>query len=216
MSPETGPIVDGPIVDGPLVDQAGVTFRFRDPDHALVAVDLVQEGARSRIGPAFESVADGWEVRFDRPEVDRFEYMIELTHADGGSELILDPANPRAAPGPFGWKSVIDFPNYRNPPWLAALAGDLPKGTETDYEIDSRLLGMRQRVVLWTSDGAAPTDTLPLLVVHDGVEFAEYSSLLGMLRALTHDGMLPPMRAALLYPAAREDHYAASPTYADA
>src|SRR4051812_41909913 len=118
MSPDTGADVDRPLAGGPLVDTDGVTFRFPDPEHRLVAVDLVQEVARSRVGPAFERVPGGWRVRFDRPEVDRFEYMIELTHADGSSELILDPGNPRSAPGPFGWKSVIDFPEYRNPAWL--------------------------------------------------------------------------------------------------
>lgn len=200
---------------GPAVDDEGVTFRLADPQGRLFAVDLVQEVGRSRTGPAFEQVPGGWQTRFPRPAVDRFEYMLELTHPDGSSRLVLDPANPLLAPGPFGEKSVVEFPDYREPAWLAKAPGVAP-GTTLDLELDSAILATRLPVRLWTSDGAPPSAPLPLLVAHDGVEYADFSGLLDYLRVKTAEHELPPMRAALLHPVARDDHYSASPRYAGA
>ncbi len=200
---------------GPAVDADGVTFRFADPDSQLFAVDLVQEVGLPRTGPAFTKVSGGWEVRFPRPVVDRFEYMLELTHPDGSSELVLDPANPLRSPGAFGEKSVLEFPDYRPPDWLAKVPGVAP-GTVEELELDSKVLGLRLPVRLWTSAGARRADPLPLLVANDGVEYDDFSSLLDFLRVLTAERRLPPMRAALLHPVARDDHYSASAAYADA
>jgi enterochelin esterase-like enzyme len=58
---------------------------------------------------------------------------------------------------------------------------------------------------------------LPLLVVHDGPEYAEYSWLLRMLASASAELELPPLRAALLAPPyPRDDHYSASARYARA
>jgi enterochelin esterase-like enzyme len=200
---------------GPAVDAGAVTFRFADADRRLLAVDLVQEVGQPRTGPAFTPVCGGWETRFPQPEVDRFEYMLELTHPDGGSELVLDPANPRRAPGAFGDKSVVEFPDYRPPQWLAKV-DDVAPGTTRELELDSQILGCSLPLRVWTSAGAQPTDPLPLLVAHDGFEYDEFGGLLDFLRVLTAEGALPPMRAALVQPVGRDDQYSASVSYADA
>jgi enterochelin esterase family protein len=52
-----------------------------------------------------------------------------------------------------------------------------------------------------------------MLVVHDGPEYARYAALLAFLTAACADGRLPPMRAALLAPVDRNEHYSASPAW---
>ncbi len=65
----------------------------------------------------------------DRPDVHRIEYAFELTHPDGGTEHVLDPANGTRSPGAFGDKSVVLLPGYEPPAWLDAdlddAAGDV-------------------------------------------------------------------------------------------
>lgn len=197
---------------GPVIDESGVMFRLPDPDRTLSAVWLVQEVAWPRSGPEFERSEGGahWQVRLPRPDVDRMEYLFELLHVDGRSEHVPDPLNPVRSRGPFGDKSVVEFPGYRRPGWLAV---DGPAGDRRELRAPTTLGEMR--VALWSSPGSDQDASLPLLVVHDGVEYAELSDLAVLLDRRTAQGRLPAMRAALLHPSTRDEHYSASPRYAD-
>ncbi|HEX8581172.1 MAG TPA: alpha/beta hydrolase-fold protein [Acidimicrobiales bacterium] len=201
---------------GPVVRSRDVTFRVHDPDGALRSVMLRQELTRPRIGPHFTKprASDIWRLQVSRPPVDRMEYRLELGYPHGGSETVCDPGNPLVAPGPFGHKSVVEFPEYRAPAWLAA--PEPPVGTVTEHHVDSPAIGAGQPVTLWSAAGSRPDDRLPLLVANDGPEYARYSGLLAMLDRMVDAGRLPPMRAALLPPVDRNEHYSASPAYAKA
>jgi enterochelin esterase family protein len=126
---------------------------------------------------------------------------------------VCDPANPRRAPGPFGEKSVVEFPEYRPPAWLDGPNADAPRGRVRRTEVQSRALRSAVEVWLWSSPGSRSRARLPLLLVHDGPEYARYSALLEMLDRLTATGALPPMRAALLGPGRRNRNYSASAAY---
>ncbi|HSO51280.1 MAG TPA: alpha/beta hydrolase-fold protein, partial [Actinomycetes bacterium] len=56
----------------------------------------------------------------------------------------------------------------------------------------------------------------PMLVVHDGPEYARYASQLDLLTVATGYARLPPMRAALVAPVDRSEHYSASPAWSRA
>jgi enterochelin esterase-like enzyme len=73
-------------------------------------------------------------------------------------------------------------------------------------ELESRALGARVAVRLWTPDGGERRP-LPILLVHDGTEYARRAGLLRLLPRL------PAVRAALADPVDREEHYAAAPRY---
>jgi hypothetical protein len=212
----TQPVTDQP---GPEVSAARVTFRVPDPDAALQEVRLYQEVRRPRVGAAFTR-AEGsttWELEFPRPAVDRMEYQLALRYPGAGPVLLPDPANPRRAQGPFGEKSVVEFPGYRPPAWLAD--EERPPTPTTGLAVPSRVLGARVPVEVWRSPGGRrrrPGDPLPMLVVHDGPEYARYADLLDFLTAACADGRLPPMRAALLAPVDRNEHYSASPAWSRA
>ena len=55
----------------------------------------------------------GWVLEIDRPEVDRMEYLFQVTAADGSIEWLPDPANPARVAGAFGEKSVLELPGLR-------------------------------------------------------------------------------------------------------
>lgn len=203
------------VVSGPRVRASDVTFELRDTDGVLRGVTLRQELDR-RSAPVFAKPpsADTWRLRYPRAAVDRMEYQLELRYSRGGAEIVTDPSNPLTAGGPFGAKSVIEFPGYRRPAWLDV--ADDPGGRLDEFVVPTTVLGTDQPVVLWSSAGTVAEQALPLLVAHDGPEYAAFSSLVVMLGRQVQARRLPPMRAALLPPVDRNEHYSASPAYARA
>lgn len=212
------PIVTEP---GPLVTAAAVEFRLRDPGGRYRGVRLLQELVRPRNRPQLvRAGGDWWSVGFPRPAVDRMEYQFEVLHADGRIETICDPGNPRRAPGAFGDKSVVEFPGYGPPAWLdggqpAPRPANEPGGTMR-FELASPRLRADVATLLWSAPGTDPEEPLPLLIAHDGPEYARYSGLVHFLERMHAQGRVPPMRAALLAPVDRNESYSASARYAQA
>jgi enterochelin esterase family protein len=168
---------------------------------------LGQEVVRPRPGPPFEWSDGAWRLRFPRPDVDRMEYLLGL---DGN--FAVDPATPLRAPGPFGDKSVIEWPEYRPPEWLDSIAD---AGPVEQLEIRSRRLVARVQVLLYSTPEPPGADA-PLIVAHDGPEYAEYAGLTRFLDAMSWEERIPPLRAALIQPVDRNETYSASALYAGA
>ncbi len=190
-----------------------LVFRLADPERALAGVRLQQDVRLP--GDLLDFQHDGaqWVLDVPRPDVDRLEYSFELQHLSGGSEWVLDPDNPLRAGGAFGDKSVLELEGYQAPAWLSA---DPPRGTRTELALPSRALPVDVPCRLWCAYGSSDSDDLPLLVVHDGPEYDELAALTLFLDAMVAAGRLPAMRAALLAPVDRNDHYAASTSYGQA
>ena len=74
--------------------------------------------------------------------------------------------------------------------------------------IPSRILRAELPALIWAHPDA--TERSPVLLVHDGPEYAEHSALVTLL------GRLPPLRATLLGPVARNETYSASARYSRA
>lgn len=200
-------------VGPPIVSDTHIEFCVPDPDEALEGVGLLQEVARPRHGlPFMRFPATGeWRLTIPRPPADRMEYRLELHHSRDDTETICDPNVDQRAGGPFGEKSVLEFPGYEAPKWLD---DDAPEGEIEDLVITSLALQDEVHGFLWRSAGSSPRQPLPLLVVHDGPEYANFASLLKFLDAMVAAGRLPPMRAALLAPLDRTRDYAAWPVWA--
>jgi enterochelin esterase-like enzyme len=178
-----------------------------DPEHRFGEVVLGQEVSRPRPGPAFAWSDGAWRLTFARPEVDRLEYLLGV---DGA--FVPDPANPLRAPGPFGDKSVVEWPEYETPPWLDSIAD---AGPVEELEIRCRRLVARVHVQLYSTPEPPGADA-SLLVVHDGPEYAEYAGLTRFLDAMSWEERIPPLRAALIQPVDRNETYSASALYAGA
>jgi enterochelin esterase-like enzyme len=61
-----------------------------------------------------------------------------------------------------------------------------------------------------------PGADAPLLVVHDGPEYAEYAALTRFLDVMSWKERIPPLHAALIQPVDRHETYSASALYAGA
>ncbi|HEY7207044.1 MAG TPA: alpha/beta hydrolase-fold protein [Gaiellaceae bacterium] len=200
--------------EGPSVSATEAVLSVPDPGRLLEAVALLHELERPRRVP-FERNGHNWELRLPRPPVDRLEYLLELRARDGSDGIGPDAANPFRATGPFGDKSVLEFPGYDPPAWLQddeAVPGEL-----RPLPLDSRRLGTTLDALLWSAPETDPAEPLPLLLVHDGPEYARFSGLIRLLDHLADFGEIPECRAALLPPPRdRNESYSASARYANA
>ncbi len=199
----------------PKITADHIRFDIHDAHGTVAGARLHQEIARPRNAPEFVRLANGrrWQALFPRPDADRMEYQFEVFYEDGGSELIRDAGNPLTASNPFGARSVLEFPGYSSPKWLDLQA---PHGVTTRHEVKSRVLRARIRVDIWEPPDTDPEERLPILIAHDGPEYAEHSALTRLIEAMLAENRLPPMRVALLQPIDRDETYSASATFARA
>ena len=182
-------------------------LRVPDPGRAFTAVAI-----RTEVPLPFRDFArEGgtWTLPVVLADADRLEYLLDVTDADG-TRTEPDPANPLRTPGAFGDKSVLELPGYHRPAWLDE---DPPAGTYRDLEIHARALDDTIRVRLWSPDGTADGDPLPLLVVHDGPEYDHLASITTWAAARIASGDLPRARLALLSPGPRNERYSGNLAY---
>jgi enterochelin esterase family protein len=197
-------------LSGPVVGERTVTFRLDDPEHRLRGVRLYQEVRIPSGLLDFVHVGGSWVLEVDRPEVDRIEYLFQVTKPDGAEVWSTDPGNPLTVGGAFGDKSVLELPGYRPPRWLEMPA---PAGLRRELDIAARALDADVPVTLWSPAGLAASTPALLLVVHDGPEYDALAGLTTYLGALVAEGDLPPVRAALLGPGHRNERYSADGAY---
>lgn len=195
-----GPHTDGDEVlfvvdDDPGWQPRGVWFHLRD------------FGAE----PVFHRRGRQWHCRIPRPAVDRMEYLLFGVDGDGHGFMSTDPGNPHTSRGVFGPHSVLEFPEYRPPRWL----GHPPAaGTTESLRVEDTAAQIALSGDLLLPAGTRAGDPLPLLVVHDGPEYADLADLLiylGWLWATRPELMC---RVLLLQPVDRDRSYSASPGYA--
>jgi enterochelin esterase-like enzyme len=190
----------GPKVAFELVDRAGW----------LAAVRLVQEiGVPEPLD--FSRSRGVWRLEIAPPEVQRMEYLFQLEDHNGARTTITDPANPRRVAGAFGEKSVLEIVGYEPPWWLM----DAPApSTEISAQFDAPELDASIDVTVWAPDSLAEDEPAPLLIVHDGPEYARLGDFTQYLAASAGAGSIPAVRAALLGPGDRNEWYSANPVYA--
>jgi enterochelin esterase-like enzyme len=197
---------------GPTVGEEAAEFAVADS--RLRGVALLHELHRPR-RHEFAREPDAWRLVLPRPAADRLEYLLELTYRNGRRAVVPDPTNPLRAPGPFGEKSVIEFSGYEPPDWVADQ--DAAQGSLRRLPLESLRLRSTLPALLWSAADTDPARPLPLLLVHDGPEYAEYSELVRLLDHLVDFGEIPELRAVLLPPPGdRNESYSASARYANA
>jgi enterochelin esterase-like enzyme len=100
------------------------------------------------------------------------------------------------------------------PAWLTAPAAP---GQTRPLSVAVGSLNATIDVTVWSPDGHMDLEPLPLLLVHDGPEYADRAAFTHYLAAGVAGGWLPRARAALLSPGTnRNDWYSANPDYTDA
>lgn len=191
---------------------------FRAPSADVKAVRLRTDAFKRKAPLEFHKRGRTltWELRVPRPDgLARLEYQLEIERANGATETVVDPENPLRASAPFGKRSVLELDGYERPVWIDD--DEAPAGSIEPVSIRSRLLRAEVTGSVWSANAVEPDALLPLLVVHDGPEYTEHSSLLRMFDSAVAELELKPFRAALLAPPGdRNETYSASARYANA
>ncbi len=193
------------------VDGAELVFRLADPDESLKAVRLWQDFGVPGDQLDFVEVDGGWELRLARPSTQRVEYRFEVTDSEGTSER-LDPTNPLVVGSAFGDRSWLALPGYAPPAWTETQP---VAATLTELAVPGTPVGTVDATI-WSPADAEPSEPLPLLLSHDGPEFATLGGLTHYAGAMVATRALPRFRVALLRPTDRNPWYAANPEYAAA
>lgn len=214
------PAVTDPPARATVVSAGDVDFfladSLLDEPHRVAGVRLELDFSIEPTDPEFQRDDAGWSLHVPRPAVDRLEYQFTI-RSDTGTAAVdtrwaTDPGNPARVPNPFGDKSEILFPGYREPAWLGTPdTGSLRRLVIPRGELDEPV-----PATLWSPAGLAADAGAPLLLAHDGSDMAQRGSLLQWATSAIAGGTRP-FRIALLDPAPglRDEWYAADERYAD-
>ena len=119
---------------------------------------------------------DVWYVVVEIPADSRVEYQFELRRG-GVWERFNDPVNPRVARSPVGDSSVCYGSGYRVPDWTRFDPEARP-GELAEWWVPSQAQRRENRVTVYLPARYQPITRYPLLVVHDGGDYLEYSACL--------------------------------------
>jgi enterochelin esterase family protein len=150
---------------------------------------------------------DLWYVTTELPAGSRVEYQFELVWGERREQFVNDPLNPRLAHGPFGASSVLAATGYHVPDWT------LPDPEARPGELVEQVLkskALRRDVPFWLYLPARFRTVLhyPLLIVHDGRDYLDYTAFKTVLDNLIHRGEVAELVAAFIPPGDRLVEYA--------
>ena len=197
----------------PSVIEQQLIFTVKDPHHRWIRVALDCDDAIAG-RRTFRRSVSGWALAIPRPDLDRIEYRLVVTDPAGVTQVICDPENSEITPTVFGDRSVGLMPGYQRPAWMRTGARPDP-GTFADVEFKDESLGQLP-IRVWSPSTLSAGRAAPLLVCHDGPEYATLAALTQYASAMTGSSRLPAFRVALMEPLDRDHWYAANQDYADA
>ena len=155
---------------------------------------------------------DGWYICMEIPPGSRVEYKYEVQRG-GHSSWIEDPLNPNRARDPFGANSVLQGAGYETPGWTHLDLVARP-GTIENVHLESRAFGERRDVQLYLPARFRRSRQYPLLVVHDGSDYLNYTGMKTILDNLIHRLEIPDLIVAFTDSPDRLREYAADERHA--
>ncbi|WP_112322119.1 alpha/beta hydrolase-fold protein [Oceanibium sediminis] len=190
--------------DIPLIEPGAATFLWYGKAEKVALLRWIATEDRDAFTPI--PGTDLWSLRIPVSDEGRFEYKIAVTR-NGGEEWMLDPLNPARAGDPFGENSVCRTYGYARPAWSKPQGA--PRGHIEDLPVDSAVFAevRREKVYLPAGHDPAVPLPLPLLIIHDGEDYASYADLTVSLDNLIADGDIPPICAVLIQAGDRMDEY---------
>jgi len=189
----------------PIVEGTGATFVYRGPADAVFLRHWVYGLPSSQPFTRAPGV-DLWYKVLQIPANSRVEYKLEVVTGDE-RRLVEDPLNPLKAHDPFGSNSVLHGSGYSVPEWTRPDPEARPGALE-ELKFRSRAFGDERTVSVYMPARFRRTRTYPLLVVHDGGDYLNFSSLKTVLDNLIHRLEIPSLVAAITYPRNRLVEYA--------
>ena len=190
----------------PLVEGPTCTFLWRGEadwvgvEHRMLGVPIPLPLRRLK-------GTDLWYASVELPRGARIQYRM-LVRRGEHAESMNDPLNPRVVGDPIGSQSVLEADGYVTPDWAypdpAAVSGEL-----VDLRFPSRALRREAHVTLYIPSRMRRDRRMPLLVVHDGGDFLQYSSMATVLDNLMHRRLMADCVVAFTHPGDRLREYAA-------
>ncbi len=180
----------------PVVEGDRATFLWRgEADEVMVrhrVVGLADPLPLRRIRDT-----DLWYVTIELPAGSRVEYQFELVWGEHRESYVNDPLNPKQAHGPFGASSVLAAAGYEVPEWCRPDPESRP-GELVEQSLKSKAL--RSEVPFWLYLPARFRTVVryPLLIVHDGRDYLDYTAFKAVLDNLIHRGDVAEMIVAFL------------------
>ena len=189
----------------PIVEGSNCTFLFRGEAEQVHLRHWIFGLPSSQ---PFQHLAgtDLWYLVMEIPACSRVEYKLEVVHR-GHGRWIEDPLNPHRARDPFGANSVIYGAGYVEPEW-AQVDPEARPGTFEDETFASKAFGDERRITVYLPARFRPTRQYPLLLVHDGGDYLQFSGLKTVLDNLIYRLEIPELVAVLTYPEERLREYA--------
>lgn len=189
----------------PIVEGTTTTFLYRGQADAVRLRHWVFGLPTAQ---AFERVpgTDLWHFVMELPRGSRVEYKIEVDRA-GETRLIRDPLNPQLAHDPYGANSVCAGEGYATPEWAEEDPEARP-GELVPLTVASAALGEERRVLVYEPPRMRRTRRCPLLVVHDGEDYARFAGLRTVLDNLIYRLEIPRIVVALIQSPRRLVEYA--------
>ena len=167
----------------PVIEGDRATFLYRgDADDVAVIHWIV--GLSNRIPLQRIDGTDLWYVVFELPAGSRVEYKLDVRRGEH-SEWVDDPLNPRTSHNPFGTNSAAYGRGYQTPEWTGPDPEARPGALE-ELSIGSSALARDAHVTLYLPARFRRSAHYPLLVVHDGRDYLQYSAAKTVLDNLIH------------------------------
>ncbi len=121
---------------------------------------------------------------------------------------ILDPNNPKTCPSGFGPNSELAMPDYIQPVEIKYYP-DIPHGTLRDTVFFSSNLNNSRTIRVYTPPGyETSSDSFPMILVHDGLEYVSLASMHNVLDYLIANNQIQPVIAVFVPPVNRTPEYA--------
>lgn len=194
----------------PIVEGSSVTFLWHGPASGVSLRHWVF-GLESSTALTRIDGTDLWHLTLEIPPGSRVEYKFEVWR-NGGSAWVEDPLNPNRARDPFGQNSVLQAEGYEAPAWTRPDPLARP-GTLEAVTFDSPTLGRRPGHV-YVPARFRRSRQYPLLVVHDGSDYLNYTGLKTVLDNLIHRLEIPDLVVAFTDSPDRLREYANDPAHA--
>jgi enterochelin esterase-like enzyme len=190
----------------PLVEGPTCTFLWRG-EADWVAVDHRMPEVPIPLPLRRLKGTDLWYAGVELPRGARIQYRI-LVRRGESTESMNDPLNPRVVGDAIGSQSVLEADGYVTPDWAypdpTAVSGEL-----VDLRLPSRALRRDAHVTLYIPSRMRRDRRMPLLVVHDGGDFLQYSSMATVLDNLMHRRLIADCVVAFTHPGDRLGEYSA-------
>lgn len=195
----------------PIVCDGSAIFVYRGPADQVRLHHWIHGLPSARPFQRVEGT-DVWTLEMELQHTARVEYKLEIEQA-GQQRLVNDPLNTSFARDPFGSNSVAQGEGYVEPEW-AHEDPSARRGEVVERMLRSEVFGDVRPLSIYLPARFRETRRYPLLVVHDGLDYQRFSSLVTVLDNLIHRLEIPPLVAALTQSPQRLDEYAASELHA--